>query len=468
MSAVVALVGRPNVGKSTLFNALTRSRDAIVADLEGLTRDRKYGRCTISEQPFIVVDTGGLIEGADGLDALTSEQALLAIEEADLVLFVVDARAGVLPEDEHIAQLLRNRGKQTLVVANKTDGLDEQVAIGEFFSLGFEQVLPTAAAHRRNINGLVSTVEELLPAETALEFSLPAEADGLRLAILGRPNVGKSTLVNRLVGEERVLAYDMPGTTRDTVYVPWERDGRKYVLIDTAGVRRRSKVDDAVEKFSVIKALQAVDAADVTVLLIDAREGIVDQDTTILSYILKAGRAVVIAINKWDGLDPDDREQVLSNLSRKLSFISYAERVTISALHGSGLRELLKAVNNAALSAAVDVSSSRLTRILEDAYTGHQPPMVQGKTARLRFAHLGGHNPLRIVIHGSRTSTLPESYKRYLANEFRTALNLVGIPVFLRFKDGENPFSGRKNKLTDRQVAKRKRLKKFVKKKYKK
>ncbi len=465
MLPVVALVGRPNVGKSTLFNALTRSRDAIVADHEGLTRDRRYGVVEDARddtiRPYLLIDTGGLVSDADGIDALTAQQARAAIEESDLVLFLVDGKAGLTPEDHAIASELRATGKNVLVIVNKTDGGDELLIASEFFELGFAEPIPIAAAHRRGLASLSELLQSELPTSGAGQS---VRHQGTRVAVIGRPNVGKSTLVNRLLGEERVLAFDLPGTTRDTIEVPWQRDGNDYVLIDTAGVRRRSKVDDVVEKFSVIKALQAIEQADVVIVLMDASEGVVDQDTTLLGYVLESGRPLLIALNKWDGLASDDKDFALATLDRKLTFVAYAERITISALHGSGLGELVQAIDKAAESANLEVSSSRLTAILERAFEAHQPPMVQGRTAKLRYAHLGGHKPLRIVVHGSRVKTLPDSYKRYLANVFRTRLALVGTPIRLDFRDGDNPFKDKKNKLTARQLAKRRRLKDFTRK----
>ena len=461
---VVALVGRPNVGKSTLFNVLTETRDAIVANLEGLTRDRRYGRANRYAHEFLVVDTGGLTSGAHGLQALMAQQVRAAISESDVLVFMVDGRAGLTPEDQTIAAELRSIGKPVVLTVNKTDGLDESVAIGEFYALGFPAVVAVAAAHRRGTQNLVEQVMEQLP---AIDEPQGTEAEkpgsGTRIAIIGRPNVGKSTLVNRLLGEERVLAYDQPGTTRDTVHIPWNHDGRDYVLIDTAGVRRRSKVHDAVEKFSVIKAMQAIQHASVSVVMIDATEGVVDQDSTILGYALDSGRALVVAVNKWDGLSSEARSRTRASLDRKLKFVSYAKIVYISALHGSGLGELMDSVEQAYESATMDVGSARMTQILERAVERHQPPMVQGRTAKMRYAHLGGQNPLRVVIHGSRGKTIPEAYRRYLANYFREQLSLIGTPLRLEFRDGTNPYSGRKNILTRRQLAKRKRLKSFTK-----
>lgn len=457
---VIALVGRPNVGKSTLFNVLTRSRDALVADYEGLTRDRRYGVARSEEGSFILVDTGGLTGADSGIEALTEKQVIAAIQESTLLAMVVDARDGVTPEDERIAQELRKTGKPIVLIVNKTDGLDERTAAADFYQLGMETVFPVSAAHRRGTGALFDDLLEQLPPEP----ESPDEDDSsrIKMAIVGRPNVGKSTLINRLLGEERVVAFDMPGTTRDTIEIPWERDGQAFTLIDTAGVRRRSKVSEAIEKFSIIKAMEAIERADITVMMVDATDGIVDQDATVLGHVLERGCPLVIAINKWDGLDTDQRDQVRRDLDRKLRFVPFAKQVIISALHGSGLRELMEAVFQAYRSSHQDFSSSRITRIVSDAFESHQPPMVQGRTAKLRYAHVGGHQPLVIVVHGNRVSTLPESYQRYLINVLQRELKLVGTPVALQLRSGDNPFKDKKNPLTRRQIAKRKRLKKFT------
>ena len=461
MLPVVAIVGRPNVGKSTLFNGLTRTRDALVADMPGVTRDRQYGISRVGSRPCLLVDTGGLITNAEGIDYLTAQQVLQAIEEANTVLFVVSARDGLTADDERIAARLRKASCEVIMVANKMDGLDEDMALADFASLGMGEPLPVTASHRRGLEGMMQAAIATLPVQEEVEEETEDE-DILRLAVVGRPNVGKSTLINRLLGEERLLAYDQPGTTRDTIRTALERDGRKYELIDTAGVRRRSKVTEVIEKFSVIKALQAIDRAHVVVLMLDAREGLTDQDTTLLGHILNQGRALVIALNKWDGLDEDHRNAVKHELDRKLAYVDWAQRVTTSALHGSGIQELLNAVHRAFASATRDFSTPELTRVLKDAFEAHQPPMKQGRTAKLRYAHSGGKLPPRIVIHGSRTDTIPDAYRRYLVNRFIQHFKLRGTPVFLSFRNSDNPFKDRKNTLTRRQLDKRKRLKKFT------
>ena len=458
---VVALVGRPNVGKSTLFNALTRTRDAIVADRPGVTRDRHHGICRSFERPFLLVDTGGLSDFEQELPKLAARQAEAAIEEADVVVFVLDARDGLTPYDRQIGQGLRRAGKRVLLAVNKTDGLDEDVAAAEFSELGLGTPLTMSAAHNRGISSLGETIVGTLPEHSTAADDIDPER--LRIAVIGRPNVGKSTLVNRLLGEERVVASDEPGTTRDAIRVPFERDGRRYLLIDTAGIRRRGRVDDAVEKFSVIKTLQAMEQAQIALVLLDAQEGVTDQDATVLGHALDAGRALVVVVNKWDGLKSDEREQIQAQLQRKLAFVAWAETVFISARHGSGLAELMQAIGRAHASATHEFNTHELTDVLTLAFEGFQPPVVRGRTAKLRYAHQGGRMPPRIVLHGSRLATLPDSYKRYLENFLRRHYRLVGTPIRLEFRDGDNPFAGRSNPLTERQKARRKRLIRHVK-----
>ena len=452
---VVAIVGRPNVGKSTLFNVLTGTRDALVADIPGLTRDRQYGRTTLDGRPIILVDTGGLTDSAEGLDPLIARQARQAIAEADVVLLVVDARAGLSAADEVLAGALRTAGKPLRVVANKAEGLQPDVAAGEFHALGLGPPWPVSAAHRQGLGALLSEVAAVLGPPDAP----PAEADtGTRIAVLGRPNVGKSTLVNRMVGAERVLAFVAPGTTRDSIRVPFARDGRPYTLVDTAGIRRRSRVAETVEKFSVIKALQAITEVDVAVLVIDAREGVTDQDVHLLGLVLEAGRAVVIAANKWDGLAPAQKDRMRAELERRLAFVDYARVHRISALHGTGVGELFRSVDRAAAAADASLPTPALTRHLQAAIAAHPPPLVRGRRIKLRYAHQGGSNPPVIVVHGNQTEALPESYRRYLVHSFRKAFDLQGTPVRLELKGGENPYAGRRNVLTPRQLASRKRL----------
>ena len=463
MLPLVALVGRPNVGKSTLFNALTRSRDALVHDQPGVTRDRNYGVCRLDpEHPFVLVDTGGIGESQEGLAGATAKQARAAALEADLILFVVDGREGPSALDDEILAWLRKAARPTLLVVNKVDGIDTQAAFGEFARYGIRDQLGTSSAHRQGIDELHERVLELLPSEGA--SSVPdADPARVRVAFVGRPNVGKSTLVNRILGEERMIASDIPGTTRDSIAVDLERDGRQYRLVDTAGLRRKGRVDAVVEKFSIVKTLQAIEQCQVAVILIDASEGVTDQDASVLGAVLDAGRALVIAVNKWDGLTTYQREQAEALLSRKLGFVDWAEAVRISALHGSGLRELFRAIHRAHASATREFGTSEVTRALEMAYEANPPPVVRGHVAKLRFAHAGGDNPPTFIVHGTRLRTLSESYRRYLENFFRKRFKLVGTPVRFLFKEGDNPYKDKKNVLTDRQVERKRRLLRHVK-----
>ncbi|HEY9030844.1 MAG TPA: ribosome biogenesis GTPase Der [Kangiella sp.] len=459
MLPVIALVGRPNVGKSTLFNRLTKSRDALVANLPGLTRDRQYGQATLKGQKFIVVDTGGIAGDEEGIDGLMAGQSLLAITEANIVLFLVDARTGMTAADEFVADHLRRQNKPIIVLVNKVDGIHADAALSDYYSLGYQTVLPLAAAHGRGVNTLVDTIFDELHLESSDEDELVGyeKAQGIKLAIVGRPNVGKSTLVNRFLGEERVVVYDLPGTTRDSIYIEMERREKKYTLIDTAGVRRRGKVKETVEKFSVLKTLQAIDDSNVSIMVMDAREPITDQDLSLISYIIDSGRSMVIAINKWDGMTEEQRDNVKHEIDRRLGFIDFARIHFISALHGSNVGHLWESVDEAWASAQVEMSASKLTRLLEEASEKHQPPTVRGRRVKLRYAHPGGHNPPLIVIHGNQCSKLPESYKRFLVNFFRDKLKLIGTPIRLELKEGDNPFKGKKNEITRRQRLKRKR-----------
>ena len=459
MLPVIALVGRPNVGKSTLFNRLTRSRDALVADQPGLTRDRKYGIGRVGDRPYVVVDTGGISGDRDGVEALMDRQVRLAIEEADHILYLVDAREGLTGGDEQIAAELRRTGKPVTLVVNKSESLDRDLAAAEFHALGLGEPVPISAAHGRGVKPLINEVLETLPpAEEP-----PEEEKGIQIAVVGRPNVGKSTLINRLLGEERLVAYDQPGTTRDSVQVPFEHAGRRYTLVDTAGVRRRARVSEAIEKFSVIKALQAMEQANVVLLVLDAHEGVTEQDASLAGHVLESGRALVVVVNKWDGLDADQRERVKAELERKLPFLSFAEVKFVSALHGTGVGHLMEAVDAAYRAATADLRTPELTRVLEEAVQEHQPPLVRGRRIKLRYAHQGGRNPPIIVIHGNQTESVPAAYQRYLVNRFRQAFNLWGTPVRIEFRTAENPYKGRRNKLTQRQRQKRRRLMKHVK-----
>ncbi len=462
MLPVIALVGRPNVGKSTLFNQLTRTRDALVADQPGLTRDRKYGVGRLGDSPYVVVDTGGISGDQDGVDALMMRQVQNAIGEANHILFLLDAKDGLGPVDQQIGEALRRTGKPVTVVVNKTESLDRTTAGLEFHALGLGEPVPIAAAHGRGVKPLINAVLETLP--IADESELGEQDLGNQIAVVGRPNVGKSTLVNRLLGEERVVAFDLPGTTRDSIHIPFERDGNRYTLIDTAGVRRRARVDQAIEKFSIIKALQAMEAANVVFLVLDAHGGVTEQDATLAGHVVESGRALVVVINKWDGLESYERDRIKDELQRKLPFLDFADWRFVSALHGSGVGHLLDAADKAYTSAMIDLKTPVLTRILEDAVMEHQPPLVKGRRIKLRYAHQGGKNPPLIIIHGNQTDAVPNIYQRYLINRFRKVIGLHGTPLRIEFKSGDNPFAGKRNLLTPRQMRKRKRLKQHTKK----
>jgi len=440
MIPVIALIGRPNVGKSTLFNVFTRSRDAIVANDPGLTRDRQYGVGERADKTFIVVDTGGLSGEKQDLDDLMAQQTRLAMEEADELVFLVDAQDGLTNGDRLIADLVRKSGKSCHVVINKIDGLDPDQVLADFYALGFDNLQSVSAAHRKGTSVLLDNLLAPYPAQQQ-----QTESDsGPMVAVIGRPNVGKSTLINRLVGEERVVAFDQPGTTRDTISVPFERHGKAYTLVDTAGVRRRGKVHQAVEKFSVIKALEAIEKSQVVILVIDAREGLTDQDLTLMGYVLNAGRALVIAINKWDGLDAEQCDHNRSTLQRRLSFVAFAAQHFISAKHGTGVGELMSSVDQAYASACRDLNTRYLTDLLEEAVFKHNPPLHHGRRVKLRYAHQGGRNPPVIVIHGNQTQHLPAAYERYLANFYISKLKLKGTPLRIELKSGKNPFADKK------------------------
>lgn len=455
MTPVLALVGRPNVGKSTLFNALTRTRRALVADVPGLTRDRQYGMATVGQRDAIVVDTGGLTDARAPLDEQMAAQTDAAIREADGVLLLVDARDGLTPADSVAVERLRQHGKPFRVVVNKIDGIDENVALAEFYSLSGEPPLPIAATHRRGLGRLGDAVAELLPPATDEIAARTAPDEGIRVAVVGRPNVGKSTLINRLLGEERVLASEQPGTTRDSVAIPFERDGHAYTLIDTAGLRRKGRVHEAVEKFSALKTLEATRAANVVILVVDAHQGLAEQDQHVVGHVLDAGRGLVVAVNKWDGLDGDDRRRVRREHDRRFAFVDFAETHYISAKHGTGVGKLMGAVQRAYASATCDLSTHRLSQVLEDAVASHAPPAVGGGRIKLRYAHQGGSNPPTIIIHGNRTARLPASYKRYLENTFRRVFDLRGTPIRLDFRSGENPYAGRPRSKTKKKTASR-------------
>jgi len=435
MLPVVAIVGRPNVGKSTLFNVLTGTRDAIVADLPGVTRDRQYGFGRVGPVPYVVVDTGGLLETPRGVEAQMRAQTERAVQEADRLIFLADARAGLSPQDRFVAGELRRAGKPVTLALNKAEGLDPDIVAADFHELGFGEPLAIAAGHSQGCGDLMDRVLEGFAGEGP-----QPESDAIRVAIVGRPNVGKSTLVNRLLGEERVIASEVPGTTRDSILVPFERDGRRWTLIDTAGLRRRGRVEDAIERASVAHTLQAIAEAHVVILLLDAHDGVAEQDASVLGLALERGRALIVAVNKWDGVAPEQREQIHRQLALKLDFVPFAPLHFISARHGSGVGELMHSAARAYEAAMRTLPTRELTRTLEAAISAHQPPLVRGRRIKLRYAHQGGRNPPRIVIHGNQTASVPESYTRYLANVFRKAYDLFATPVFVEFRTDANPY----------------------------
>ena len=513
---VVALVGCPNVGKSTFFNRLTKTRDALVADFPGLTRDRKYGRALYEGREFVIIDTGGIAEDAtnqpEEVAAHMTQQALLAIDESDLVLFMLDARAGILPGDYQVADYIRRAGKKCAVIANKVDGLDPETAGAEFYALGLGEVYPTAVAHGRGVANVLEDViapllreegpldcdltpeeleereqkaheEEMAQWEEGYQFleNVPVDMVGggfdwhehkerfrarqkgedvdnggvdsrnvpfadlpIKFAIVGKPNVGKSTLTNRLLGEERVIVADHPGTTRDSIYIPLERGDKKYIVIDTAGVRKRRKVSEAIEKFSIVKTLKAIEDCNVALLVIDARSHITDQDLSLLGFILESGRSLVIAVNKWDGLDVSVKDEIKLELNQRLGFVDFARVHFISALHGTGVGNLFDSIDEAYAGATTRHSASLLNRILRAAIEEHEPPISGGRRIKLKFAHAGGYNPPRIIIHGNKVSKVPDAYKRYIINCYRKSLNIMGSPVIIDFKEGENPYADEK------------------------
>lgn len=523
MIPVIAIVGRPNVGKSTLFNQLTKSRSSLVADLPGVTRDRIYGEGKIGETPFIVIDTGGLgnfDDKAIALEAKMEDQAWQAILEADIIFFMVDGRVGCTPLDEALAKKIRSQKKKIFLLVNKTDGMNADIAVADFYTLRLGEPIAIAASHGRGVlqliekvlentktpevneivvNGLKETENSQDEAHSDSTDKIDFEEDalvqinkkfaerkaandndeakqnalaltqppGIKVAIIGRPNVGKSTLVNRIIGQDRMLVFDEAGTTRDSIYIPFERDGHLYTIIDTAGVRRRARITEAVEKFSIVKTLQAIEACDVVIAVLDARAGVTEQDLSLLGFILHSGRSLVIAINKWDGLSETEKTAIKAALKHRLLFVDYAKLHFISAMHGTGVGNLFKSVQEAYHAATKELRTPELTRVLAQAVSEHQPPMVKGRRIKLRYAHSGGHRPPVIVIHGNQTEEVPESYKRYLMNTFRKAFRLVGTPIRLEFKTSDNPYKDRHNTLTPRQQHKKKRLIRFHKKREK-
>ncbi|MBX9849946.1 MAG: ribosome biogenesis GTPase Der [Rhodocyclaceae bacterium] len=438
MKPTLALVGRPNVGKSTLFNRLTRTRDALVADMPGLTRDRHYGHGRMGDRPYLVVDTGGFEPRAkDGILKEMAQQAEAAIAESDMLLFIVDGRAGLTPQDVAIGERLRKSGRPLLLVVNKAEGMKAGLISAEFHELGLGDPLVISAAHGDGVRDLIDQALSAFPLEEEEED----DAHGPKVAIVGRPNVGKSTLINAMLGEDRVIAFDMPGTTRDAIEVPFERNGRAYTLIDTAGLRRRGKVFEAVEKFSVIKTLQAVEACNVVVLMLDASQDISDQDAHIAGFIIESGRALVIAVNKWDAIDSYRREQIKGDINRKLNFLGFARLHFTSALNGEGIGPVLTSVDKAYAAAMIKLPTPKLTRALENALEKQAPPRHGLFRPKMRYAHQGGSNPPIIVIHGNALDNIPDSYTRFLERSFMETFKLKGTPLRIQYKTSKNPFA---------------------------
>ncbi|NDC08299.1 MAG: ribosome biogenesis GTPase Der [Oxalobacteraceae bacterium] len=441
MKPVIALVGRPNVGKSTLFNRMTRSRDALVADFPGLTRDRHYGEGRVGKRPFLVIDTGGFEPVAkDGILREMAKQTRQAIAEADIVFFMVDGRQGLTPHDKTINDFLRKAGSKVILVINKSEGMQYTSVASDFYELGLGDPCVISAAHGDGVPDLVeAALDELIDPEPE-DLDEPTHR-GTRIAIVGRPNVGKSTMVNVLLGEERVIAFDMPGTTRDSIEIPFERDGRHYSLIDTAGIRRKGKVFEAIEKFSVVKTLKSISDANVVLLLLDAQQDISEQDAHIAGFVLEAGRALVVGVNKWDGLEQDAREHIKREIERKLSFLSFAKMHFISAIKGTGIPPMMKSINAAYEAAMKKLPTPQLTRALEQAVEHQQPRRKGSVRPKLRYAHQGGQNPPVIVVHGNALDGIDASYKRYLEKHFRESFGLIGTPLRIEFRSGKNPFS---------------------------
>ena len=446
MKPVIALVGRPNVGKSTIFNRLTKSRDAIVADFAGLTRDRHYGNGNLGSHDYIVIDTGGFEPDAiSGIYKEMAKQTRQAVAEADVVVFVVDGRAGISAQDHDIANYLRKLGKPTVLAANKAEGMTEGVQLAEFFELGLGEVLPISAAHGQGMRSLVDMALAPLKLPDPDEETEAHDPSIIRLAVAGRPNVGKSTLINTWLGEERLVAFDLPGTTRDAISVPFERAGQKFELIDTAGLRRKGKVFEAIEKFSVVKTLQAIENSNVVLLLLDATQGVTDQDAHIAGYILESGRAVVLAINKWDAVDSYQREQLERSIETRLAFLKFASIHHISAIKRQGLAPVWKSIIQAHASANRKMSTPVLTRLLLEAVQFQQPQRSGIFRPKMRYAHQGGMNPPIIIVHGNSLEHVTEAYKRYLEGRFRKAFDLVGTPMRIQMKSSHNPFKDKES-----------------------
>ncbi len=461
MLPVIALVGRPNVGKSTLFNRLTGTRDALVADYPGLTRDRLYGYAKLGERGAILIDTGGLSASGDELAELIARQVKLAVAEADAIVLLVDAREGLQPADEQALELMRRSGKPCVLAVNKSEGQAEELAVAEFHALGLSAPVAISASRGSGLSALARRLDDLLPPDPTAMPAIP-EDSGTRIAVVGRPNVGKSTLINRYLGEERLLTQDRAGTTRDSIAVPLALDGRRFTLVDTAGIRRRQRVAELVEKFSIVKSLQAVEQADAVIVLLDAAEGISEQDLSLIGLILERGRALALGINKWDGLADSRRTELRRELDRRLPFLDFVDRHFISALHGSHIMPLLDSAARAAEAARRELPTPALNDVLQAAVQAHPPPVVRRSRPKLSYAHQGGRRPPLIVIHGNQVERLPVSYRRYLINCFRKAFRLRGTPIRLQLRSGENPFAGRRNRLTPRQRRRRQRVRRHA------
>jgi GTP-binding protein len=463
MHPVIAIVGRPNTGKSTLFNRITGTRNALIADMPGVTRDRNYSLARHDGHQIIVVDTGGLNDYSSSdqaISELVSQQSIQAIREADIIFWVLDGPAGLTPGDENLTELLRPFGKKLYLLINKTEGMDEDMTCAEFYHLGMGT--PYAISAQKGYG--IESVLDLALADFSVEPVEEETSKNTRIAVIGRPNVGKSTLINRMTGENRVLTFDKPGTTRDSILIPFSHHNRQYELVDTAGVRRRSKLSENIEKISVIKTLQAIESANIIITVIDASEALTDQDLHLLGLTVQSGKPLIIAANKWDNLEQHQREMIKNQMDRKLAFVDYACFHFISALHGTGVGDIFKTVNKIEKCINKKIQSSELTDLLSQAVEAHAPPLRQGRRIKLRYAHIGGHNPLRIIVHGNQTSHVPDFYSRYLSNFFRRRLRLTGTPVFIQYKYGDNPYRHKRNVLTERQLKRRQRVIRFSKK----
>ncbi len=447
MKPTIVLVGRPNVGKSTLFNRLTKTRDALVADQPGLTRDRHYGHGKVGDRPYLVVDTGGFEPVVDeGIMFEMARQTLQAIDEADAIVFLVDGRTGITPQDKIIANRLRQSDRPVVVAVNKAEGLSESLAVAEFHELSLGDPVAISASHGEGVRNLIHDVLANFP-----DAEEETEADHPKFAIVGRPNVGKSTLVNAVLGEERVIAFDAPGTTRDSIYIDFERNGGNYTIIDTAGVRRRGKVNDAIEKFSVIKTIKAIEDANVAVLVLDATQDVSDQDAKVAGFVLESGRALVVAVNKWEVADQEQKDRIKREIARKLAFLDFAKFHYISALQGKGVGDLFASIDQAYAAAMIKIPTPKLTRALQMALERQQPPLSGRVRPKMRYAHQGGSNPPVVIIHGNALDQVPATYWRYLEHSFMKVFKLQGTPLRVQYKQSDNPFEAK----AERERAKR-------------